>query len=124
MTASDDGPEGPEGPGPADSKARRRQLLLRRISRGLGGSKDALRVFSVESEGSDRAAGRSRRWRQAVIGVQSRGMHTPADAIASAIRNALDPVLAPAPVTTLADMSPEKRAELERLYAGRKRGGK
>ena len=41
----------------------------------------------------------------------------PARAIGKAINDALDPVKAPSKVRTLADMTLEERAEMERLYS-------
>lgn len=43
----------------------------------------------------------------------------PARALGGSIADALDPVKAPSKVRTLADMSPEERAEMARLYGRR-----
>ena len=42
--------------------------------------------------------------------------NNPANTLARAISNALDPDKAPGKVRTLADMSEEERAEMQRLY--------
>lgn len=49
-------------------------------------------------------------------GVHGGAQRTPFDGLARAIRNALDPSRASGKVTRLADMTPKKRAEMERLY--------
>lgn len=53
------------------------------------------------------------------IGRRSRT--APGYVVAEAIRDALDPASAPGKVTCLADMPPEKRAEMERLYGAKGR---
>ena len=55
------------------------------------------------------------------VTVSSRGRcYSPAEAVGRAIRDSLDPVQAPGKVTTLSQMSPERRAEMERLYGARR----
>jgi len=63
-----------------------------------------------------------RRRHLVVLGRISPIAKSPADAIAKAIRDALDPRLAPAPVRRMADMSPEEVAAIARRVGARPPG--
>jgi hypothetical protein len=82
----------------------------REFKRELGDNQVALRP--------DKSGGRGK-MRMASVGVVSRGCHTPANHLAQAIGEALDPARAPGRVRTLADMGAEERAALERQYGAK-----
>lgn len=79
----------------------------RKKARGLIGDAGA-HVVAVQQR-------KKRAWRTAsVAGTGS--FYNPSNRVAKAIDDSLKPEYAPSPVRTLADMSPEEIAELERIY--------
>lgn len=115
------------------SKAKREIMARRRIMKGgtnkahvdaaaftdgLATSGVSISNIDETRKGTGRQANRHRT-RMASVSTGKSQFYNASHSIGNAITNALDPTRANGKVRTLADMTPEERAELERQYGAK-----